>query len=626
MCGIAGLVSRKGKVERELLVAMRDSMAHRGPDSQGLWISPDSRIGLAHRRLAIVDLSPLGHQPMVDPETGCVLVFNGEIYNYRELRDTLREKGHAFEGESDTEVLLAAYKQWGAICPNHLNGMFAFAIWDTRQQILFAARDRAGEKPFYYAVDEAGFRFSSEMKGLLADPSFPRRVDQLALRQLLTLGYVLAPRSIFQGVSKLLPAQAMTFRFAGNHVTTWRYWTLPSGVSGKVQSGFNDEQAYVSRFESLLEDSVRRQLVADVPVGILLSGGIDSSLVTAMAARVSSKQVKTFTIKFPGFGRFDESHHAAQIANHFQTEHHELEAKPTSLDLLPRLAAQFDEPMVDSSMIPTFLVSQMIRQHAKVALGGDGGDELFGGYFTYGRLDLLYLLHKYLPFPRGTKQSVIGLARRCYGSDRRGTNYMIALDAINRGRLPSVRKLFQGSELNNIVSRDYLDGLGEWDEQGDGEERDSIAESFIYRLCRSDFSGYMVEDILTKVDRASMMASLEVRAPWLDHRMIEFAFGFVPDSLKTTVRRRKILPKILARQLFPANYDFDRKQGFSLPLSAWFRQGTTRELHDLIQANPPPFMDEAGLNAFLIGGKTSPEKVFGLALLGLWCRHYKVSF
>jgi asparagine synthase (glutamine-hydrolysing) len=624
MCGIVGVISRKGNVERELLIAMRDTMVHRGPDSEGLWLSPDARIGLAHRRLAIVDLSPLGHQPMVDQETGCVLIFNGEIYNYRELRQKLMQNGHTFRGESDTEVLLAAYKQWGVICPNHLDGMFAFAIWDPRQQMLFAARDRAGEKPFYYAVDEAGFRFSSEIKGLLADPSFPRRVDPDALRQLLSLGFVPAPRSIFQGVSKLLPAQAMTYRFALNHVATWVYWRLPSGQSGKVQSGFDDDNAYVARFESVLEDAVRRQMVADVPVGILLSGGIDSSLVTAMAARVSSNKVKTFTMKFPGFGRFDESKHAAQIANHFQTEHYELEAKPASLDLLPRLAEQFDEPMVDSSMIPTFMVSRLIRQHAKVALGGDGGDELFGGYSTYGRLDLLRRLHKLLPFPDQMKQFVIDGARRFYGRNRRGTNYLTALDAINQGRLPSVRSLFQKSELNTIVNRDYLIGLGDWEEHRNGG--DSPAESFIYRLCRADFSDYMVEDILTKVDRASMMASLEVRAPWLDHRMIEFAFGFVPDSLKTTLRRRKILPKVLARRLFPVGYDFDRKQGFSLPLSAWFRNGSIKELRDLIQANQLPFIDKAGLNVFFSGDIPSPEKIFGLALLSLWCRHYKVSF
>lgn len=625
MCGITGLISRRGIVERERLIAMRDTMVHRGPDSEGLWISSDARVGLAHRRLAIVDLSPLGHQPMVDPETGCVLTFNGEIYNYRELRQTLGQKGHVFQGHSDTEVLLAAYKQWGVICPCHLNGMFAFALWDPRQQMLFAARDRAGEKPFYYSVDEAGFRFASELKGILADTSFPRRVAPSALRMLLSQGYVPAPLSIFEGVSKLLPAHAMTYRLALNRVTDWRYWKIPSGVSTKMNSGFNDKKAYVTRFESLLEDSVRRQMVADVPIGILLSGGIDSSLVTAMAARVSGNRVKTFTMKFPGFGRFDESGHAAQIANHFQTEHHELEAKPASLNLLPQLAVQFDEPMVDSSMIPTFLVSQMIRQHAKVALGGDGGDELFGGYSTYGRLSLLHQLHNSIPFPQVIKQTVVDGARRCYSLNRRGTNYLKALNAINQGRLPSVRMLFQRPELNNFVCRDYLLGLGDWDEHGNVDE-DSTSESYIYRLCRSDFTGYMVEDILTKVDRASMMASLEVRAPWLDFRMIEFAFGFVPDSLKTTFRRRKILPKILARRLFPVGYDFERKQGFSLPLSAWFRQGTIRDLHDLIQVDPLPFLDKAGLNTFLSEGSPSPEKIFGLALLSLWSRHYKVSF
>jgi asparagine synthase (glutamine-hydrolysing) len=364
-------------------------------------------------------------------------------------------------------------------------------------------------------------------------------------------------------------------------------------------------------------------------VGILLSGGIDSSLVAALASRVSRTPVKTFTMTFPGFGRFDESKHAAQIAKHFGTEHHELEAKPASLSLLPQLAAQFDEPMVDSSMIPTFMVSQMIRQHAKVALGGDGGDELFGGYSTYGRLEFLHTLNKLAAVPKGLKQAVISRVMRHYGQNMRGRNYLAALEAMLHGKLPDVRRLFLREEMTSLLQPEYARHLDETHVATAGrDESDSAAETLIYRLCRADFSGYLVEDILTKVDRASMLTSLEVRAPWLDHRIIEFAFGSVPDSLKTTLRRRKLLPKLLARNLFPADYDFERKQGFSLPLSGWFKQGGAGELGDLIRQNPLPIFRERETEAILKGGVQgpNPEKVFGIALLGLWCRHYHVSF
>ena len=617
MCGIAGIISPRGEASLPLILAMRDAMTHRGPDSAGAWADPECRVALGHRRLSIVDLTPGGHQPMVDAETGCVVVFNGEIYNYRDLRAQLAAT-HPFRSESDTEVLLAAYRRWGPDFVAQLGGMFAFAIWDPREQWLFAARDRAGEKPFYYRHDAAGLRFASELKSLMADPAFERRVDSEALRSFLELGYVAAPRSILVGVNKLPPAHTLTFRAATGECVVRRYWTPP--VLSPSADGASAGEL-TERLEKLLGDSVRRQLVADVPVGILLSGGIDSSLVTALAVRSGAKPIKTFTMTFPGFGRFNEAPFAAEIARHFGTEHHELEAKPAALDVLPRLAAQFDEPMVDSSMIPTFLVSQLIRGHAKVALGGDGGDELFGGYSIYARLNFLAQANAIVALPKAWKRSAATALLRCYGRGLRGRNYLPALLALIDGRPPDVRRLLFDEDVTALLGPARKPA----NEATDGVVTEG---TLIDRLCRTDFSGYLVEDILTKVDRASMLASLEVRAPWLDQAVIEFAFGSVPDRLKTTWSQRKVLPKLLARRLFPAGYDFRRKQGFSLPFAAWFQQGSDATLHEIIRENPVPAFSPVGIEHALADGRrgANPERIFGLALFALWCRHYRVAF
>ena len=372
MCGIVGIVSNTPQAQRLWLAIGRDAMTHRGPDDAGEWWSADGRVGLAHRRLAIIDLSLAGHQPMHDASGALTIIFNGEIYNFADLRNELVAKGHAFRSHSDTEVILAAYREWGTECLGRLNGMFAFALFDEGQQTVFLARDRAGEKPLFYSHLNGVLRFASELKALLADPASPRQIDPVALDCYLAMGYVPGDRCILQGFNKLPPAHALLFHLKTGHVKIWRYWQLPE--LGDAAQGPVDEAALLDELEALLEGAVRQQMVADVPLGVLLSGGVDSSLITAMAVRASSR-VQTFTVGFPGHGKLDETKHARLIARHFGTRHTELMAEDVSADLLPRLARQFDEPIVDSSMIPTFLVSQLVRQHCTVALGGDGGDE-----------------------------------------------------------------------------------------------------------------------------------------------------------------------------------------------------------------------------------------------------------
>jgi asparagine synthase (glutamine-hydrolysing) len=596
-------------------------MTHRGPDDAGEWWSADGRLGLAHRRLAIVDLSPLGHQPMHMHERGLAVVFNGEIYNHNALRDELSGLGFVFRSHSDTEVLLAAYAAWGQECLSRFNGMFAFAIYDAPQQKLFLARDRAGEKPLFYHLANGSLQFASELKALLANPANPRRIDAEALDCFLAMGYVPGERCMLQGFNKLPAAHALLFDLQTGQSNLWRYWQLPELDAGTQSSV--DEAALLDELEALLEDSVRRQMVADVPVGVLLSGGVDSSLVTAMAVRASS-QVQTFTIGFPGHGKLDETEHARLIARHFGTRHTELMAEDATVDLLPRLARQFDEPMVDSSMIPTFLVSQLVRQHCTVALGGDGGDELFGGYGHYSRLQ--WMQQKLGPMPLSLRRGIALSAEKCLPVGFKGRNWAQGLGVDLDNGLPLVASCF-----DSTTRRRLLAAQTNWPLVAESLRKSRVPEhtDILQRATRMDFANYLAEDILVKVDRASMLNSLEMRAPLLDYRLIEFAFGKVPSRLKATSTEKKILLKRLTARLLPPEFDQQRKQGFSIPLGDWLRGGAFRKLFNEVLRDPQCTFDAGTVDGLLRGqdkGRSNGERLFALVLFELWRREYAVSF
>jgi asparagine synthase (glutamine-hydrolysing) len=618
MCGIVGIVSKKAVLDRTWLARGCDAMRHRGPDDAGEWWSVDGHVGLGHRRLSIIDLSFAGHQPMQDVAGDLRIVLNGEIYNFQDLRRELTALGHGFRSQSDTEVVLAAYRQWGTDCLSRFNGMFAFAIYDARQKQLFMARDRAGEKPLFYAYGDGALRFASELKGLMADPSLPRRVDAEALDCYLAMGFVPGERCMLQGVRKLPPAHALVFDLEGEQLRTWRYWQLPEAPAD-MDAGVGQEKLLLDELEALLEDSVRRQLVADVPVGILLSGGVDSSLVTAMAVRAASR-VKTFTIRFTGHGAYDETEHARLIAKHFGTEHIELEAAEATADLLPLLARQFDEPMVDSSMIPTYLVSKLVRAHCTVALGGDGGDELFGGYIHYNRL--LWMQKKLGWMPRVLRQgaaSAAGLLPVGF----KGRNWLQGLDVDLKGGLPLIASYFDRDMRRSLLSSGLLVA------EDIRAARIPRSGDLLQRATRMDFENYMADDILVKVDRASMLNSLEVRAPLLDHRLIEFAFGKVPSCLKATPMSRKILLKKLTARLLPPAFDQHRKQGFSIPLAAWLQAGPWQTFfRDVLLGAEGNFFDRKAVAALLDGqakGRANSERLFALVLFELWRREYNIS-
>jgi asparagine synthase (glutamine-hydrolysing) len=620
MCGLVGIASQSPTDNRTWLATGRDVITHRGPDDAGEWWSDDGRVGLAHRRLSIIDLSPAGHQPMLDEQRGLAIVLNGEIYNFRELRAGLEKCGYSFRSSSDTEVLLAAYDFWGMDCLSRLNGMFAFALYDARRQTVFLARDRAGEKPLFYYLAQGTLRFASELKALMADPAMPRRIDPASLDCYLAMGYVPGERCMLQGYSKLPPAHALSFDLQRGTANVWRYWQVPD-LTPEAAAGQLDELGLLDELEALLEDSVRRQLVADVPVGVLLSGGVDSSLITAMAVRASS-QVKTFTIGFPGHGSLDETEHARLIARHFGTQHTELMAQPTTADLIPRLARQYDEPMVDSSMIPTYLVSQLVHQHCTVALGGDGGDELFGGYGQYSRL--LWMQERFGRVPLPLRKAI------SFGAEKlpvglKGRNWLQGLGVDLQRGLPLIANYFDAATRRHLMAQH-----SGWEPVAESIRRERIPPhpDLLQRATRMDFGNYLAEDILVKVDRASMLNSLEVRAPLLDYRLIEFAFARVPSHLKATAQDKKILLKRLTARVLPPEFDRERKQGFSIPLAAWLKTGPFRDMfHEVLQDTGSLF-DRRTVRGLLKGqerGRSNGERLFSLVLFELWRREYSIT-
>jgi len=616
VCGIAGVASASGLIDLDVLTCMRDVLRHRGPDDEGMWRAEDGTVAFAHRRLSIIDLSEGGHQPMADVGGEAHVVFNGEIYNYREVREELRRLGHHFRSASDTEVILAAYREWDTACLDRLNGMFALAIYDRRRRRLFAARDRAGEKPLFYRHASGRFSFGSELKALLSDPGCPRQVDLDALEAYLAFGYVPHDQCIISSIRKLPQGHALVYDVPGDRLRVWPYWTLPTPAAGPPPG----DQDLAERLEHALLESVRLRLIADVPVGVMLSGGIDSSLVTAMAARLTGR-VKTFTISFPGHGRYDEAPYARAVADHFATDHTVLEGQAATVDLLPQLARQYDEPLADSSMVPTYLVSRLIRRHATVALGGDGADELFGGYPHHSWIQSQARVRALIPAPVG--RALRPAAKALLPVGMRGRNYLVGLTGDRAFAVSQFNQFFDPATRHRLLAP-----LG-----ADAPERFKASlgpphGTPLQQATAIDFRSYLVDDILAKVDRASMLTSLEVRAPWLDPAIIELAFAHVPDRLRATPHERKILPRRLAARLLPPSLDLTRKQGFSLPLAAWFKGEWGSFFRETLLSGEPSIFDRTVIDRLLAGqerGRSNTQRLFALAMFELWRREYRIA-
>jgi asparagine synthase (glutamine-hydrolysing) len=497
--------------------------------------------------------------------------------------------------------------------------MFALALYDENKRSLYLARDRAGEKPLFVWQTESRIVFASELKALFALPEFPRRLDHSALEHYLAFGYVPRDLCMIAGVRKLLPGCALRYDVDTGRTHSWRYWDLPELDSHAGARTAND---LADELHELLRNAVRRQLVADVPVGILLSGGVDSSLVTAIAAGVSSRPVKTFTISFPGHARHDEAPYARIVARHFATEHVELPAEEASRSLLPQLIRQYDEPIADSSAIPTFIVSRLIRQHATVALGGDGGDELFGGYPLYVWVSRIARAQSVIPSPL---RKAVGRLARALPVGTRGRNYAVALGSSGFETLRRTGLFFDEEWRRRLLVSDG--GVCRTPEDL-RVELTAGARSLLQGMQRIDFRSYMVDDILVKVDRASMLASLETRAPFLDPSVIEFAFGRVPDRLKATINDRKVLLRLLAARLLPPELDLRRKQGFAIPIDAWFAEEWGPMMRAVLaEADPAVFRQSAISDLFDRQARSGNQlaRLYALTVFELWKREYRVT-
>lgn len=616
MCGLVGQASSKRFLDTSFLKAQNSTITHRGPDDSGEWWSTDMRVGLAHSRLSIIDLSNGGHQPMTLSDKEMTIVFNGEIYNHHELRRELLNKGYSFKSKSDTEVLLAAYSCWGMECIHKLNGMFSFAIYDHSIKKVFLARDRAGEKPLFYYFDGISLYFASELKALMKHPSLPKKIDMDSLDCYLGMGYAPGKKCILKGYNKLEAAHILSFDLNNSEIKLSKYWELPEYSNINPSPSMEDLSI---ELEKLLEDSVSRQLEADVPVGILLSGGVDSSLLTALASQKSSK-VKTFTISMTGHKDLDETSYARLIANHFGTDHTELPIEESTSDLLPILAKQYDEPMVDSSMIPTYLVSKLVRKHCKVAIGGDGGDELFGGYQHYKRILKMKNRVKYCPTI--IRNIVSTTATHLLPPGFKGRNWLQGLSVDFENGTPQIAYYFDHKLRKKLLSnyKNYLSVSEEIRNKFLSTDSD-----IIQRATKLDFNTYLKDDILVKVDRASMLNSLEIRAPFLDQKVIEFAYKSVPSDFKVTYKSEKILLKYMASKILPKNFDLKRKQGFSIPLGSWLKSGPYRDMFNDVLLSSDSVFDKKVISSLLNGqdmGLNNSERLFSLFMFELWRKEY----
>src|SRR2546422_2991383 len=584
MCGITGWANldprtRPPEGAEELLRSMCDRMIHRGPDSEGYFV--DDGVALGMRRLAIIDLFT-GEQPAFNEDESIAVILNGEIYNYRELRIDLEERGHAFRSASDTEILPHLYEEYGREMVEHLNGMFAFALWDDRRRRLFIARDRFGEKPLYWGVFDRTLLFASEPKVLLAHPAVRPNLNLNALRQYLSFDYVPAPFSIYEGVSKLPAAHTLTLE--EGEIKVERYWRL----SYKTREPAPSVSEAAERLRELLADSVRMRLVSDVPLGVLLSGGIDSSVVTALAVRAATETVKTFSISFAE-ASFDESSYARAVAKYLGTDHHEERfSADLAANLVSEIGSWMDEPSSDPSLVPTYLLSRFTRRHVTVALGGDGGDELFAGY-------PMYLGHRlanvYTRVPRLVRRGLVEPLVR-----------MLPVKTRNLSFDYRARRFVAGSNHEPVTRHHMWFGsftAAEQEElltdnvkrQSDGDiyrearrlARECDAVDMIECMQSLDTQLYLAEDILTKVDRASMAVSLEVRAPFLDPRVAEDAAS-LPRKYKLRGRKSKYILKRAVADLLPPFVARRGKKGFGIPVAEWLKKKLRPLARDLLSA------------------------------------------
>lgn len=624
MCGITGIVRSDGsRVDRDLLERMNETIRHRGPDDEGYYFGDG--VGLAIRRLSIIDLKH-GHQPIHNHDGTAWIVFNGEIYNYRELREQLEKLGHEFYTDSDTEAIVHAYDQYGADCPKYLRGMFAFAIWDERAKSLFLARDRVGKKPLLYAQLNGELVFGSEFNALLQHPGISRDVDFEAIHHYLSFICVPAPLTAYLAIRKLEPGHSLLWR--NGEIKIQRYWQLDFSKKLKI-----DEEEAGDRLVELLREAVRIRLQSEVPLGAFLSGGIDSSAVVALMAQESSEQVKTFSI---GFDEqvFNELHHARRVAQHVGADHHEFIVRPDAMEILPTLVEHYGEPFADSSAIPSYYVSRETRAYVTVALNGDGGDECFAGYERYKATNLV---HRYASLPGALRDGVIAkVVSALPGFGARPNLLRKAKRFLAVASRPAVERylgwvsVFDEEAKQNLYSESFRHETANFRSAGILEPwfAEANGAGLVDATLLMDTMTYLPNDLLVKMDIASMTVSLEARSPFLDHHLMEFAAS-LPENLKVRGLTTKYLLKRVLKKLLPAETLNRRKMGFGVPIGDWFRGPMQPFLRETLLSEKAlarglfkPDMVLQIINQHVEGRIDQPHHLWSLLMLELWFQRF----
>lgn len=622
MCGICGKLNlNKDKiVEKGLIKSMCDTLVHRGPDDEGYYINKN--IGLGMRRLSIIDINT-GHQPISNEDEKIWIVFNGEIYNYRLLREDLEKKGHRFKTNSDTEVIIHLYEDYGADCLKYLRGMFAFAIWDTEKERLFLARDRVGKKPLVYAIINNSVIFASELKAIIQDDTVNKELDLDALDQYLSFQFVPAPYTIFKGIKKLPPASYLICE-KGN-ISIKRYWELD--FNNKI---IVSEDEYAERILKELEEAVKLRMISDVPIGALLSGGVDSSAVVAIIARLSDKPIKTFSIGFEE-EEYSELKYAKIVAERFKTEHHEFIVKPNIIEILPELSWYYDEPFADKSAVPSYYIAKEAGKHVKVVLIGDGGDEAFAGYERYNQGNNAASL-----LPSSIRGQLIRQAINNYfkiaDSSKVISKMMkkIALNLFTVSRSIIFPEFFSGRDKYNLYNHNTREALNNSISNKIDELLEGVADikEPIDAMVNIDFKHYLSGDLLVKMDIASMANSIEARSPFLDHKLLEFSMN-IPCSFKIKNGVRKYILKRALSDILPDEILNRNKMGFSIPLIYWFRNGLKGFAYQTILDNSEGIKQFFNLNyvkqlldEHVSGRKNHAQRIWALIVFEMWYRRF----
>tara|TARA_R110002073_G_scaffold72537_1_gene177541 strand:- start:550865 stop:552721 length:1857 start_codon:yes stop_codon:yes gene_type:complete len=616
MCGITGKIffEKDRKVSLDELKGMTNVIAHRGPDDVGFYLNEN--VGLGFRRLSIIDLKT-GHQPLSNSNETLWITFNGEIYNYKELRSDLEKKGYRFKTNTDTETIVNLYQEYGEHCVDHLRGMFAFVIWDDIKKQLFGARDRFGIKPFHYYIDNEKFVWGSELKSITKSNNIKREVNLESLDYYFTYGYTPRDHSIYNQIDKLKPGHSFILKpFEKEKLTISQYWQINFEPDHTKSEAYWREAIY-----ECLNESVKMRMISDVPLGAFLSGGVDSSTVVALMSKNSDTPIKTFSIGFKE-EKYNELQYARMVAEKYNTEHHEFIVEPESIDLLPKLVEAYDEPFSDSSAIPTYYVSKFTREHVTVALSGDGGDELFAGYDEYSKLAAL---NNSIFNNKASNKLIFNPVNKLIPDHffGKGLSYYLSKDKNNIGAyicswkdyerddvfIPELRKKLE----NNYAEHQKINLITAT--QGD----------FISKMQKLDMQTYMVDDILTKVDRASMMNSLEVRVPLLDHKFAELSFK-IPSKFKLNGKQKKYILKESFREILPPEILSHKKQGFEMPLNLWFKGSLKEYAYDelLGSKNLYQYLDKKNIKKILDnhqkGVRDYSQKIWSLLFLNEWLK------